>query len=288
MARRGAFRQCARHDPPCHVRRPTALAQVLPRQRQDPRSAAAVQPERPHPLLLAGSGSGRSTRALARRLRDGHAAAGAAFPISARGPRRGTCRDDTHANDRSRHSPHPTRSLSLFAGLRAANYRRRHRNMKTYPDSATAVGACSLLLALQLAGTAAVRAADSAAADPTPAVNAQAANASSTSSSEELNEVIVTGIRADLEKALNTKEFAPVVLDSIDSTELGRFPDSDVADSLEHLPSITVSHTTGAEGQKITVQSTGSQYNIVTMDNRILASDDSGRDIAFDVLPAEL
>jgi iron complex outermembrane receptor protein len=160
--------------------------------------------------------------------------------------------------------------------------------MKTYPDSATAVGACSLLLALQLAGTAAVRAADSAAADPTPAVNAQAANASSTSSSEELNEVIVTGIRADLEKALNTKEFAPVVLDSIDSTELGRFPDSDVADSLEHLPGITVSRTTGGEGQKITVQGLGSQYNIVTMDNRILASDDSGRDIAFDVLPAEL
>ncbi|HEX5209100.1 MAG TPA: TonB-dependent receptor [Steroidobacteraceae bacterium] len=160
--------------------------------------------------------------------------------------------------------------------------------MKTYPDSATAVGACSLLLALQLAGTAAVRAADSAAADPTPAANAQAANASSTSSSEELNEVIVTGIRADLEKALNTKEFAPVVLDSIDSTELGRFPDSDVADSLEHLPGITVSRTTGGEGQKITVQGLGSQYNIVTMDNRILASDDSGRDIAFDVLPAEL
>jgi len=98
----------------------------------------------------------------------------------------------------------------------------------------------------------------------------------------------VTGIRADLEKSLNTKEFAPVLLDSIDSTQLGRFPDADVADSLEHLPGISITRTTGGEGQKITVQGLSSEYNIVTMDNRILASDDSGRDIAFDVLPAEL
>ena len=160
--------------------------------------------------------------------------------------------------------------------------------MKTYPDFAAAVGACSLLLALQLAVPLAAHAADPMMADPAPATNAQSSDTSSGSSSDQLSEVVVTGIRADLEKALDTKEFAPVMLDSIDSTELGRFPDSDVADSLEHLPGVTVSRTTGGEGQKITVQGLGSQYNIVTMDNRILASDDSGRDIAFDVLPAEL
>ncbi|HZT03448.1 MAG TPA: TonB-dependent receptor plug domain-containing protein, partial [Steroidobacteraceae bacterium] len=135
--------------------------------------------------------------------------------------------------------------------------------MKMYPDSAAAVGACSLLLALQLAGPAAGHAADAATADPAPAANVQAADVSG-SSSEQLHEVIVTGIRADLEKALDTKEFAPVMLDSIDSTELGRFPDADVADSLEHLPGITVSRTTGGEGQKITVQGLSSEYNIVT------------------------
>ena len=134
-----------------------------------------------------------------------------------------------------------------------------------------------------------MHAADAAAADATTASNVQAADPSSGSTSaDQLNEVVVTGIRADLEKALDTKEFAPVMLDSIDSTQLGRFPDADVADSLEHLPGITVSRTTGGEGQKITVQGLSSEYNIVTLDNRILASDDSGRDIAFDVLPAEL
>jgi len=166
--------------------------------------------------------------------------------------------------------------------------------MKTSPDCAAAVRACSLLVALQLALPVLAHAADSsAAAAPTatslPASDSSAdADQSSANSGEQLHEVIVSGIRADLEKALDTKEFAPVMLDSIDSTQLGRFPDADVADSLEHLPGITVSRTTGGEGQKITVQGLSSEYNIVTLDNRILASDDSGRDIAFDVLPAEL
>ncbi|MBV9317457.1 MAG: TonB-dependent receptor plug domain-containing protein, partial [Gammaproteobacteria bacterium] len=93
---------------------------------------------------------------------------------------------------------------------------------------------------------------------------------------EELQEVTVYGMRANLEKSLDVKKLAPVVLDSITSTELGRFPDADVADSLSHLPGITIERTTGGEGQKITVRGLSSEYNIVTLNNRILASDDDG------------
>ncbi len=100
-------------------------------------------------------------------------------------------------------------------------------------------------------------------------------------------EIVVTGIRADLEKSLQVKRDSAVILDSINSTELGRFPDADVADSLEHLPGITITRTTGGEGQKVSVRGLGPQYNIVTWNNRILATDDDGRDLAFDVLPAE-
>ncbi|MDB6087752.1 MAG: hypothetical protein JWN85_536 [Gammaproteobacteria bacterium] len=103
-----------------------------------------------------------------------------------------------------------------------------------------------------------------------------------------LEEVVVTGLRASLEKSLDVKKNASVVVDSINAEELGRFPDSDVADSLEHLPGITISRTTGGEGQKVTVRGFGPQYNIVTLNNRILATDDDARDLAFDVLPSEV
>ncbi len=106
--------------------------------------------------------------------------------------------------------------------------------------------------------------------------------------SADLQEIVVTGMRASLEKSLDVKRHATVVLDSINAEELGRFPDADVADSLEHLPGITIDRTTGGEGQKVTVRGFGPQYNIVTLNNRILATDDDGRDLAFDVLPSEV
>jgi iron complex outermembrane receptor protein len=104
----------------------------------------------------------------------------------------------------------------------------------------------------------------------------------------ELEEIVVTGLRASLEKSLDIKRTATVVLDSINAEELGRFPDADVADSLEHLPGITITRTTGGEGQKVSVRGFGPQYNIVTLNGRILATDDDARDLAFDVLPSEV
>ena len=99
---------------------------------------------------------------------------------------------------------------------------------------------------------------------------------------------MVTGLRANLEKSLEIKRTAPVVLDSIRlRPNSGRFPDADVADALAHLPGITIQRTTGGEGISISVRGLGTGYNIVTL-TRILPSDDDSRDLAFDLLPAEL
>ena len=156
--------------------------------------------------------------------------------------------------------------------------------MNTRVRSMIALKGSLLFVAWQLAGTVTAQADDAAAA------TSASTDTLSTTQKEQppLQEVVVTGMRANLEKSLDIKKDAPVVLDSINSTELGRFPDDDVADSLEHLPGITIERTTGGEGQKINVRGLSSEYNIVTMNNRILASDDDGRDLAFDVLPAEL
>lgn len=130
-------------------------------------------------------------------------------------------------------------------------------------------------------GLQAAHAAEPAAADSVPA--------KSSSSSEELTEVIVTGgLRESLGKSLEEKQQATVVTDSINALELGRFPDDDVADSLRHITGVTISRTTAGDGQYVGVRGLGSNYNIVTLNNRILATDDDGRALAFDVLPADV
>jgi len=139
--------------------------------------------------------------------------------------------------------------------------------------------AATASLGLSFAAFAVDNADDAASAAKTTAANANA---------PELQEIIVTGIRASLEKSLEIKKDAAVVLDSINALEMGRFPDADVADSLEHLPGITIDRTTGGEGIHVNVRGLGPQYNITTLNNRILATDDDSRDLAFDVLPSEI
>ncbi len=142
-----------------------------------------------------------------------------------------------------------------------------------------------------IAGAAAYAGAVGTASSPTDTANTPikpSTESAKQSPDDELQEIVVTGLRASLEKSLDLKRKAPVILDSINAEELGRFPDADVADSLEHLPGITIDRTTGGEGQKVTVRGFGPQYNIVTLNNRILATDDDGRDLAFDVLPSEV
>jgi iron complex outermembrane recepter protein len=112
--------------------------------------------------------------------------------------------------------------------------------------------------------------------------------AATAADTDELTGIVVTGIRASLEKSLDIKKNAPVIVDSINATELGRFPDDDVADSLSHITGISISRTTGGEGLYVGVRGLPSSYNIVTLNNRILATDDDGRDLAFDVLPSDV
>ena len=104
----------------------------------------------------------------------------------------------------------------------------------------------------------------------------------------EASVVVVTGARAALGRSLDLKRNSAIIQDSISATELGRFPDDNVADSLTHITGISVSRTKGGEGQYINVRGLGSGYNIVTLNKRILATDGDGRDFAFDVLPSEV
>jgi len=181
-------------------------------------------------------------------------------------------------------------ALAAFVHLAAAG----NEHMMAPDGAAAPVAASAAVPAAPLpAGAAAAdgqgaggQAAGAATAPASAPVGAPAAGTNAATA--DLEPIVVSGIRASLDKSLDMKRDAEVIMDSINATELGRFPDADVADSLSHLPGITISRTTGGEGQSVSVRGLGPQYNIVTLNNRILATDDDGRDLAFDVLPSEV
>lgn len=118
--------------------------------------------------------------------------------------------------------------------------------------------------------------------------NQQAAQAPSAPPVYRLQEVVVSGIAANYNKALEEERNSSVMVSAISSTQLGRFPDSDVADALAQLPGVSITRTTGGEGLGVSVDGFGPSSNIVTLDGQELATDNTGRSIAFDLLPAEM
>jgi TonB-dependent receptor len=88
---------------------------------------------------------------------------------------------------------------------------------------------------------------------------------------EGVEEVIVTGIRASLTRSVDIKRNSAGVVDAISSEDLGKMPDSNLAESLQRITGISIDRTNG-EGAKITSRGFGPAYNLVTLNGRQLSS----------------
>jgi len=121
------------------------------------------------------------------------------------------------------------------------------------------------------------------AASPAWAQDAAAA-ADETVASED--EIVVTGFRASLGAALNVKRESVAAVDAIVAEDIAKFPDQNLAESLQRIPGITIQRD-GGEGRGITVRGLGSQFTRVRVNGleTVATSTDgasANRDRAFD------
>ncbi|NWN33430.1 TonB-dependent receptor plug domain-containing protein, partial [Klebsiella michiganensis] len=79
--------------------------------------------------------------------------------------------------------------------------------------------------------------------------HAQADNAVRTQAAEggqeDAQELVVTGIRASLERAIAIKREAPGIVDAISAEDIGKFPDTNLAESLQRIPGVSINRTNG-------------------------------------------
>ena len=97
----------------------------------------------------------------------------------------------------------------------------------------------------------------------------------------------VRGIRRSLSEAQDIKRSAPGVVDAISAEDLGKFPDTNIAESLQRIPGIAIDRN-GGEGQFVTVRGFGPSFNTVLVNGRRIVSETGGREFSFDLYPAEL
>ncbi len=97
--------------------------------------------------------------------------------------------------------------------------------------------------------------------------SATIANAQETAESE--GEIIVTGVRASLDRSIDLKRDSHGVVDGISAEDIGKFPSTNVAESLQRITGVSIDRVNG-EGSKVTVRGFGPQYNLVTLNGRAL------------------
>src|SRR5262249_29891473 len=78
-----------------------------------------------------------------------------------------------------------------------------------------------------------------------------------------LDEIVVTGIRASLESSMNLKRDAQGVVDGIVAEDIGKFPDTNLAESLQRISGVSINRTASGEGQQITVRGVGPDFNLI-------------------------
>src|SRR5690554_2566915 len=86
---------------------------------------------------------------------------------------------------------------------------------------------------------------------------------------DNIEEIVVTGIKGSLQRAMDIKRDAQGVVDAISAEDIGKFPDTNLAESLQRITGVSIDRVNG-EGSKVTVRGFGPDYNLVTLNGRAI------------------
>lgn len=110
---------------------------------------------------------------------------------------------------------------------------------------------------------------------------------------KEIEVIKVTGIRGSLKASLNGKRFSDAVVDVVSAEDVGKFPDSDVGESLARIPGVAVSRQFG-QGQQVSIRGASAQLTRTLLNGHSVAStgwyDQQAIDRSFNysMLPSEI
>ena len=116
------------------------------------------------------------------------------------------------------------------------------------------------------------------------AAQAQTTAGPQEASANQLQEIVVTGIRGSLQRGLEIKKQSLGVVDAMSAEQIGQFPDSDIGEAVARLPGVTVNRgslnyssaagapTATGRVQGLNVDGFGGSFNEVLIEGRQIAS----------------
>jgi iron complex outermembrane receptor protein len=112
---------------------------------------------------------------------------------------------------------------------------------------------------------------------------------------DELEEIVVTGIRSSYKASLETKREEIAVVDAVTAEDVTKFPDKNLAEALQRVPGVTLNREFG-EGERINIRGTDDSLTKMLLNGHSLATADwfvldqlnSTRSFNYLMLPADI
>lgn len=120
-----------------------------------------------------------------------------------------------------------------------------------------------------------------------PALAQEQAAATTAPAEQALETITITGVRAAVESAIKVKENADNIVEAISAEDIGKLPDTSIAESISRLPGLTSQRADG-RASDISIRGTDPQFATGLLNGREQVSTGDNRNIQYDQYPAEL
>ncbi len=133
-------------------------------------------------------------------------------------------------------------------------------------------------------------------AQSSPPANAPAAQAATKAATDDSTVVVVTGYRGSLQSSTLAKKRAVGFQDSIFAEDIGKFPDTNIAEAFNRIPGIIISRDINGDGVNISIRGLGTSFTRVLLNGAPVAvastgttdSQNTNREVDLDLFPTEL
>ncbi|WP_337880369.1 TonB-dependent receptor [Rheinheimera sp.] len=103
----------------------------------------------------------------------------------------------------------------------------------------------------------------------------------------QLEVIEIKGFRRSVVDSINTKRFSPNVVESISAEDIGKLPDSSIAESISRLPGLTSQRLDG-RASRVSIRGFGENESATTFNGREQVSIGDNRGVEFDLYPSEI
>lgn len=102
-----------------------------------------------------------------------------------------------------------------------------------------------------------------------------------------VEEIVVTGIRGSIQRSIDLKQTSNSIVEAVSAEDLGRLPDTSIADAISRLPGLTSQRAEG-RASAVSLRGTDPGFTTALLNGREQVSTGDNRSVEFDQYPSEL